>query len=440
MEWEKLLNSNRLKGGRRPEAPSRPNYIQDYDRVVFSEPFRRLANKTQVHPLYEHDHLHHRLIHSIETSSVGRSLANQVEHQLLSSEVEFDRRFSGRINGAVQAACVAHDIGNPPFGHSGEDAIGNWFGDAFADKNLFEGWSELDERKKLEFERFEGNAQGFRILTRTDMYREDGGMRLSFATLGAFVKYPFRASETEKPKYGIFEGDWELFEEVAQSVGLKKSYASVNGKMVERYVRHPLVYLVEAADDISYNIVDLEDAHTSGDLSFDKVKDLLEALIGKEMPRREHQSDAEFIAYLRAMAIGEAVEACSNAFMQSYQNLMSGSFEHSDLVAASSVAGQISKIKKISREELFTSPRKTSLEITGRNTLRKILSAVAPVYQCLREKKWNADSLDGYERQVWKACGLDLRAVSNEYEALHSLADFVSGMTDRYAMKIANQF
>lgn len=438
MDWEKLLSDERFKSKSTAADPARPSYIQDYDRIVFSEPFRRLAFKTQVHPLHEHDHLHHRLIHSIEVSSVGRSIAALVEHSLIHEKKVLDEKFAGKIPGAVQAACVAHDIGNPPFGHSGEEAIGYWFQDAFADDKLFKGW--LDPRQEAEFKKLEGNAQGFRILTRTDMYREDGGMRLSFATLGAFVKYPFRASEADKSKYGIFEGDWDSFEQIAQSVGLKKSHQQVKGAMIERYVRHPLVYLVEAADDISYNIVDLEDAHTSGDLSFERVRELLEALIGFQVVQRSYQDNAEFIAYLRAIAIGEAVKACASAFMNEYQSLMSGTFRYDDLVAASSVANQIKKIKEVSNKELFTSPRKTSLEITGRNILRKILSEIAPVYVSLSKNNWKSDELNDYEIKVYRAFGLDLRSVSNEYEALHSLADFVSGMTDRYAVKVASQF
>ena len=187
MQWDRLLNAGRLRRPEFAEAPGREAYLQDYDRILFSEPFRRLAQKTQVHPLYEHDHVHHRMIHSMETCSVGRSLGTGVGHKLLEKgRVTPDQVL--RIAGHVQAACLLHDIGNPPFGHSGEDSIGAWFAAQFRAGSGLAG--QVPEDQQDEFEHFEGNAQGLRIAGRLEMSRREGGMRLSYATLGSFLKYP----------------------------------------------------------------------------------------------------------------------------------------------------------------------------------------------------------------------------------------------------------
>src|SRR6185312_8848969 len=238
-------------------------YVQDLDRITFSAPFRRLANKTQVHPLYDNDHVHHRLIHSLEVSSVGRTLGMDVGQWLVDERKLGDIK-PDKISGIVQAACLAHDIGNPPFGHSGEQAIGAWFEDRLsAPTGICE---RLDPKHHQEFKKFEGNAQGFRILARKEMYVDEGGMRLSLAVLGAFTKYPATANiSAEKPeaycglkKYGLFENDAGLFAEAAEALGLPEM-RSAGGRW---WKRHPLVFLMEAADDICYNIMDLEDAFT----------------------------------------------------------------------------------------------------------------------------------------------------------------------------------
>ena len=190
MEWDRLLNAGRLCRPDFPEAPGRPAYLQDYDRILFSEPFRRLAQKTQVHPLYEHDHVHHRMIHSLETASAGRSLGVLAGQAMLEQGhiTEAQREV---IAGTVQAACLVHDIGNPPFGHSGEDSIGQWFAQQFQAETGMAG--AIPQAQQAEFEAFEGNAQGFRIAAALEMARRDGGMRLSYATLAAFMKYPCTA-------------------------------------------------------------------------------------------------------------------------------------------------------------------------------------------------------------------------------------------------------
>lgn len=223
MDWNRLLVQERLRRPEYTEQPHRPLYMQDIDRLTFSAPFRRLANKTQVHPLYEHDHIHHRLIHSIETASAGRSLGLAVGHWL-ETENEVHEGQKHVVSGVVQGACLAHDIGNPPFGHSGEEAIGDWFRTQFQEQmGLF---GQVDLALRPEFEKFEGNAQGFRLIANLEMYRGNGGMQLSQALLGAFAKYPVTAHAQQsivtkagasdaKPycglkKFGVFETERAL--------------------------------------------------------------------------------------------------------------------------------------------------------------------------------------------------------------------------------------
>ena len=441
MDWEKLLCSERLGDKHYEPKQNRSIFVQDHDRIVFSAPFRRLANKTQVQPLYEHDHVHHRLIHSVEVSSVGRSLAMRIGNWL----EETHRIASGESNSLaniVQAACVAHDIGNPPFGHSGEAAMGDWFAEKFDDaKGLM---ADIEDQHRSEFTNFEGNAQGFRIITRLEMYRNEGGMRLSKATLGAFMKYPVTSATREAivssraasyvglKKFGIFRSELELFKDAAVSMGVPEQvYQSWNW-----WRRHPLVFIVEAADDICYNIVDLEDAFASGELPFDTVTGLLHEAAGS--PNRDvgSFSQAEHVALLRALSIGSAIDSCVETFKVNYDAIMAGTFSGS-LVDAGSMASIFTKMKALSRDQVFTARRKTELEVSGRRMIGKVMSGVFPVFEDLAKAKWNQDGLSDHNRQLVRALDLDLRGVADAEQALHALADFTSGMTDRYAVRIA---
>lgn len=437
MDWAKLLDGRRLQDTKYEERPNRPSYLQDADRITFSAPFRRLANKTQVHPLYENDHLHHRLIHSIETSSVGRSLGVEVG-EWLEREEKIPLGDRHRVSGIVSAACLAHDIGNPPFGHSGEAAIGQWFEAKFDEGSPL--FAALDADHQAEFNEFEGNAQGFRILTRLEMRRNAGGMRLSRGVLGAFTKYPVTASLknrlTERycglKKFGVFASDLPQFQEVAEATGLPV----VSQPEGTWWRRHPLVFLVEAADDICYNILDLEDAYTSGDLSFDNVFDLLASLSGIDGEKKSDRAPEEAISYARALGVRDAIGACVEAFEANYDAIMDGSFSEA-LIEVSSKAEEFNAIKTVARERLFTSPRKTELEVMGRNVVHRVLDGISDIYSELQRADWQQEEISSYHRQLVSAAGVDLRDITDSYTALHSLADYVSGMTDRYAVKIA---
>ena len=441
MDWEKLLCSERLRDKRYEPKPNRSIFVQDHDRIVFSAPFRRLANKTQVQPLYEHDHVHHRLIHSVEVSSVGRSLAMRIGDWLEETN-EIENGESNSLAAIVQAACVAHDIGNPPFGHSGEAAIGDWFAEKFDDANGL--LAEIEEPHRLEFTKFEGNAQGFRIITRLEMYRNDGGMRLSKATLGAFTKYPVTSDAREKiigkeddtyiglKKFGVFRSELELFKEAAGSLGLPQ----VTHEAGDWWRRHPLVFIVEAADDICYNIVDLEDAFTTGELTFESVMSLLHVAAGKPNRDSSNLSPAEHIALLRALSINLAIESCVEAFKTNYDAIMKGTFSTS-LVETGPMAPIFAEMKTLSRDEVFTARRKTELEVSGRRVIGNVMSGVLPVFEDLAKARWDQGRLSDHNQQLVRALDLDLRDVAGAEQALHALADFTSGMTDRYAVRIA---
>lgn len=440
MQWDRLLNAGRLCRPDFAETAGRPAYLQDYDRILFSEPFRRLAQKTQVHPLYEHDHVHHRMIHSLETASAGRSLGVLVGQAMLErgyiSEAQRDV-----IAGTIQAACLVHDIGNPPFGHSGEDSIGQWFATQFQSGAGVAG--TVCKSQQGEFEAFEGNAQGFRIAAQLEMARRDGGMRLSYATLGAFMKYPCTAEARRLAasgyvglkKFGVFQSEVALFVEVAEALGLRGEGAAA-GKY---WRRHPLAFLVEAADDICYRILDLEDAATVGDLNRQQVIACLEEIAGK--PNREDgavMTAREIVAMRRAGAIHQAIEAAVEAFMTHYDAIMAGDF-NDGLMEVSTKAEAFNQMKEISNARIFTARRKTELEISGRQVIFAVLDHFHGLYGDLRGCNWEVETFlerHGYWAKLVRAVDLDLRGITDEYTAMHSLADFVSGMTDRYAVKV----
>ena len=440
MEWDKLLSNERLHGAGKAGQASRSNFVQDYDRIIFSAPFRRLANKTQVQPLYENDHVHHRLIHSVEVGSVGRSLGMEVG-QWLVAEKRLEPGREHDIANIVQAACVAHDIGNPPFGHSGEEAIGAWFSSHFAGgKGPL---AQLDPGLQREFVKFEGNAQGFRILARLEMYRNDGGMRLAKATLGAYMKYPLTAATLQDleravpgqapyKKFGIFNAEAALFDEVAGTLGLPREACAGGGW----YRRHPLVFVVEAADDICYRIVDLEDAFTTGELPYEVVREVLQDLIGTTPRDRGDKTEAEHIGLLRAMAIGAAIRSAVETFKAHYPAIMAGQFS-GGLVERCTVGPIFDRIGKLAEDRIFTAPRKPELEVSGRRVIENVMTGILPVYEDLARKDWDRDRLESYSKQLVRALGLDLRDISTAEQALHGLADFTSGMTDRYALRIS---
>ena len=301
---------------------NRSEFQRDYDRLVFSAPFRRLQNKTQVFPLPGSIFVHNRLTHSLEVSCVGRSLGNDVAKGILAKEPDLQQSFLPEIGSIVSAACLAHDLGNPPFGHSGERAISTFFSEG---KGLILK-GELTEAQWEDFTHFEGNANAFRLLTHQFEGRRPGGFVLTYSALASIVKYPFSSTLAgKKSKFGFFISEEGSFRRIAEELGMIK----LNEHPL-RYARHPLVYLVEAADDICYQMMDIEDAHKLKILTTDETKSLLLSYFDDDRKAHMEQtlkivSDVnEQIAYLRSSVIGLLIRECTQAFLDNEKQILAG--------------------------------------------------------------------------------------------------------------------
>lgn len=435
MDWNTLLSERRIK---RPDAESQPGrspFQQDLDRVVFSAAFRRLAHKTQVHPLSENDHVHTRLTHSIEVASVGRSLGAMVGTRI--AEQLRNPRITGDTFGyIVQAACLAHDIGNPPFGHSGEDAIGSWFSREEEAQTIF-GHMTPTERNDLKF--FEGNAQGFRILTQLENYRWAGGLQLTYAVLGTFTKYPRSSVVHPVPhdsyvggkKIGFFESERQYFAEIASGLGL-----IVRSSQLQYWTRHPLTFLVEAADDICYAIIDIEDGFELGYLSFEEARSIL-APIAKLAKFSDGMEPREIIGKLRAVAIGELVNSVSDAFIRNEKALLAGAFA-TELIADTPYKADIDNAKSTAKKKIYWSQRKTKIEIAGSEIISGLLDFYMPVINDLESAKWDLEKLDGRSQKLARLFN-GFQGVNGRYAAWLRVTDFISGMTDRFALDLYRQ-
>ena len=430
MDWNKLLSSKRFGLSDSHESQTRTPFHKDHDRVVFSSSFRRLERKTQVHPLRENDHIHSRLTHSLEVSCVGRSLGALVGEMLESSLP--DTISPADIGAIVQAACLAHDIGNPPFGHTGEDAIRNWFRDS-ANSRFLEG---LAPSQIKDLQTFEGNAQGLRILTQLEYHRFDGGMRLTYATLGAFLKYPWH-SDYQDPakgdKFGVYQSEQEFFHKIANELGL-----ILVGD--NRYCRHPLVYLMEAADDICYAIIDLEDGVEMNLLEYKEVEQLLLDLIGDDVPKDYFETTDEDparrrLAILRGKAIEIMVNSVAKAFVANEQALLSGTLS-SDLIslADQKVSVCIQSAKSTARQKIFREPKKALIEIGAYATLGSLLESFLSAVDEVLE----GQSVSYKSERILELIGRHAPKKDwDKYRAYLRVVDYIAGMTDDYAVELA---
>ncbi len=431
MDWHRLLSAKRF--GLPGEGESncmRTPFHKDHDRVVFSSSFRRLERKTQVHPLRDNDHIHSRLTHSLEVSCVGRSLGAQVGEML---EDKLPKSVSAADLGAIiQAACLAHDIGNPPFGHTGEDAIRHWFRDR-KNAGFLEG---LSSKQIRDFQSFEGNAQGLRILTQLECHRFDGGMRLTYATLGAFLKYPWHSGYQDPrkgEKFGVYQSELPFLQEISAELGL-----ILEGE--NRYCRHPLVYLMEAADDICYAIIDLEDGVEMNLLNYNEVETLLLDLIGGEVPKSYFDTTQEDparrrLAILRGKAIDIMVNEVAQVFVDNEQVILSGKLD-GDLISLANprVAKCISSAKSIAKNKIFKDPKKALIEIGAYTTLGSLLGTfLTAVDEVLSEQAVSYKSL-----RILELIGRHAPKPGwDRYQAYLRVVDYISGMTDSYAVELA---
>lgn len=425
MRWERLLNDGRLGKPGVSGVPSaeRSGFHRDYDRIAFSHPFRRLNDKTQVHPLSKNDHVHSRLTHSLEVSIVGRSLGMAVGEQLESLPDGVGPMQLGQI---LQAACLMHDLGNPPFGHAGEDAIQLWFSDP-KNASLLEG---LSAAELMDFQSFEGNAQAFRLVTNLEHHPGKGGMQLTYATLGALMKYPWTSEHAgAKKKFCAFQTERELLDEVARQTGLLQR----DGK----YCRHPLAFLAEAADDICYRIIDLEDAAEIGLLPFETVRSMLEAIGG--VMADASLSERNQLSYLRARAINGSIRAVANAFVAREDALLAGEIPYdSDLIGfcSADIQEPLDAAKKLARDRVYTDHRKMELQIGGYALLGNLLELFC---SALRERL--ANKMVSYKcEQIMALLKFEQPRYGDElYPSLLKITDYISGMTDQYAARMTRQ-
>lgn len=431
MNWQQLLSPQRLDQKPDSKEPSRSAFEQDYDRIIFSHPFRRLQDKTQVHPLPEHDFVHTRLTHSLEVSSVGRSLGKRVGEVILQRHPQLEKDFSLFDFGAiVAAASLAHDLGNPPFGHAGEDALSDFFlhhpqGQAFKNKVSEGGWNDLIK--------FEGNAQGFRILN-----KKQYGLKLTAATLGAFTKYPCPAfftardkSKKSQKKFGFFKSEEEYFKKAADQLGL----VSLGNNS---WCRHPLAFLVEAADDICYSIIDLEDGCRLGLVSFDHTVQMMAAILGDQFNSeklKKHISLNEKLGVLRALVIGKLVDECTALFLDQEEAILNGTFD-SALTDVCPSKKALDFISKISIEKIYHSRNVVEIEASGHEVLPGLLQEFILAGFHLaghgQTRKYANLSVLFPEEVRWAI----RQDPTNTYGVIRQVIDFVSGLTDRHALSL----
>lgn len=386
MNWEQLLSLKRYgdknKRLRKEQNETRLGFEVDYDRIIFSQPFRSLQDKTQVIPLSKTDFVHTRLTHSLEVSVVGRSLGRLAGQKILEKHPHLNTIHGYQMNdfGAiVAAASLAHDIGNPPFGHSGEKAIGEYF--SLGNGKRFK--NQLSAEEYQDLIKFEGNANGFKILTQTRPGIE-GGIRLSYATLGAFIKYP-KESLPHKPtrnigdkKFGIFQTEKKVFEEVAKELGLLQVR---KGEHVA-FARHPLAFLVEAADDICYTIIDFEDGINLGLIDEEYALEYLIKLVKSSINTAKYNAltnTADRLSYLRALAINTLITEAVEIFLQNEDAILKGDF-HESLFDKSSYEAQIKDIIKISVEKIYQSEEVINKEIAGYKMLSHLLDTYTQAF------------------------------------------------------------
>lgn len=454
MQWSSLLSTRRYKRKNGQIVPGvavaksdidtglRNDFHIDHDRLVFSTAFRRLARKTQVHPLAVNDHIHNRLTHSLEVASVGRSLGNRVglmldQHGLLPAGSQ-----PADIGAIVQVACLAHDIGNPPFGHTGEDALREWFRDPANARYL----EPLSAGERLDVQTYEGNAHGLRMVASLEMHYGEGGMRLTAASMGALVKYPWTAAaepvpegKSRKGKFNIYSTERDYYAAVADELGLIRLGP-------ERWARHPLSYLMEAADDICYAILDLEDAVEIGIIAVEEFEAVVHPVLEPEKlrapqgpERRNADTIRRYCSALRGMVIGKCVEEFAVTFMRHHNDILAGglpggSRDLLDLVSAE-ISGLLLGAKELASERVYRHRSKVVKEVAAYPCLRLLLDALIPdAFVFCNGAPLNT-------RQKTQLALLERPLVKGEshYAAYMKVLDYIGGMTDNYAATLASE-
>ena len=433
MEWKQLISNKRF-GQEHKHAErhdDRSEFKRDYDRLIFSSAFRRLQNKTQVFPLPGSIFVHNRLTHSLEVASVGMSIGNDISRWVIQKQPDLKDTLVEEIGTIVSAACLAHDLGNPPFGHSGEKAIQTFFseGPGLKIKPMVssEFWDDITH--------FEGNANAFRILTHRFKGRRQGGFVMTYSMLASIVKYPFASSLAgNHGKFGFFASEAESYKKIADELGI--SCKSAPGEPL-KYARHPLVYMVEAADDICYEIMDIEDSHKLKILSYAETEHLLLSFFDEDIQQKirqriidEEQTDEnEKVVYMRASVIGKLENECVAAFLAHEEEILAGTFEGSLIDHISERQKKAyQECEKISYSKIYQSKPVLDIELSG-------YQIMATLMKVFIEAAVNPSRF--YSKQL-------LRRVSSQYdienenleERIMAVLDYISGMTDIYALDI----
>ena len=433
MEWKQLISNKRF-GQEHKHAErhdDRSEFKRDYDRLIFSSAFRRLQNKTQVFPLPGSIFVHNRLTHSLEVASVGMSIGNDISRRVIQKRPELKDTLVEEIGTIVSAACLAHDLGNPPFGHSGEKAIQTFFSEGPGQKIKSmvssEFWDDITH--------FEGNANAFRILTHRFKGRRQGGFVMTYSMLASIVKYPFASSLAgDHGKFGFFASEADSYRKIADELGI--FCKSAPGDPL-KYARHPLVYMVEAADDICYEIMDIEDSHKLKILSFAETEHLLLSFFDEDIQQKIRQriideeltDENEKVVYMRASVIGKLENECVAAFLAHEEEILAGTFEGSLIDHISERQKKAYKeCEKISYSKIYQSKPVLDIELSG-------YQIMATLMEVFVEAAVNPSRF--YSKQL-------LRRVSSQYdienenleERIMAVIDYISGMTDIYALDI----
>lgn len=433
MQWDKLLSNKRfgMEEYHEQRKDDRSEFQRDYDRLIFSAPFRRLQNKTQVFPLPGSVFVHNRLTHSLEVSCVGRSLGNNVANRLKQrhkTEGWEEVAFLDEIGSIVSAACLAHDMGNPPFGHSGEKAIATYFSEG-------EGLhleSQMTQEEWKDFVCFEGNANAFRLLTHQFNGRRPGGFVLTYSTLASIVKYPYPSisSDEKKQKFGFFNSEQESYLKIAKELAIPSSTG-----YPKRFLRHPLVFLVEASDDICYQIMDIEDAHKLKILSTEETKELFLNFFDAKRKEGIYKvlnvvTDLnEQIAYLRSSVIGKLIDECTKAFVDNEQEILSGTYTAPLVDSLSKEFVQAYKTCSATAvKKIYRSSEVLDVELAGYKIILTLLEHLVAAVE---------NPQKAYSKQL-------LMRIPEQYETnskttygrIQAVLDYVSGMTDVYALDL----
>ena len=430
------LYTNQRSGNHPNSAASRTDFQRDFDRIIFSSAFRRLQNKTQVFPLPGSVFVHNRLTHSLEVSSVGRSLGSLIGGWIFENfendiNIESKEFYLHNLSNVLAAACLCHDVGNPAFGHSGEDAIASYF-----EKNEADLKQKFNEKEWADLINFEGNANAIRVLTHQQNGKDFGGTQLTYTTLASIAKYPCEAiakdkSKVHRKKFGFFQNEKEIFLEIAKNTSILQE----NDHPII-FKRHPFVWLVEAADDICYHIIDMEDAHRLGIVSTADCENLFLDLIQSENQNLERVKDKmalisnknERISYLRAKVINALINKSVQLYKANFTSILDGSLDSPLLDLFKKENPALQEIQKFSIENIYAYKAVIEIENAGYNVMYELLDHFIP--SILKE----AHLRKSYDKMALKLLPEQFNYQNGtDYQKTLGVIDFVSGMTDNYA-------